>query len=842
MADRPDSSSTTEDERPLRTAILAAAREILVTDGPAALSMRQVAKAVDRSATSIYLHFPSKDALVHALIDEGFAHLHDQLQSAADGEAQPQARLEALCRRYVAFGMELPEYYQVMFSVPVDTVARYPAESYRRARANLDLFASALGELEAAGACEPLGDPWLAASVLWSALHGAVSLASSRRLDTRHEREVFLERAVEQALRGCCGRVVATSAPVTAAPAVAEAEPEHDIEGFLGRCVPDLLDEACDRHPNDTALNQPTEDGWLRLSNTDFRERARAFASGLLGQGLHHGDRVALYTESDLTFVLADMACLTAGLVDVPLYLSNSPENNAYVTHHSGARAMVVGTHEQLDEVATFVGNTPALELVLVMQDGEPPAPPKGWPEGLAIRCGAEVESLGRRRLANPETVQVLSDVVSPQDLATIVYTSGTTGTPKGVLLTHENLSFNALASFACGESVGYGDEETTLNFLPLSHAFGRAIWYGFVSRGHSTYFSSPLRLSDDLKSVKPTIFATVPRVLERIHEKICLAGSQLKPIQRGLFDWAMTLARQHDPERPPAALDAVQHQLADRLVWSKWRAAAGGRLRWVACGGAALSANLVRIFTASGIPVCQGYGLSEASPIVSTNRVSRNRAGTVGPAIPGVEVLIAEDGEILTRGPHVMKGYYLDDEATAEVIDEDGWLHTGDIGQLDEQGFLRVTDRKKNVFKLSTGKYVSPAPLEARLGSDSIVEHAVVLGAEQKFCAALVFPSREALEQLAQELELGEIEYSELLQHPVIHERYQELVDAANLALPEWETIKRFRLVDGELTVENGLLTPTLKVRRARVRAAFPDDLAAVHSDDEPVTTRSPS
>lgn len=604
----------------------------------------------------------------------------------------------------------------------------------------------------------------------------------------------------------------------------------------LGRTLPSLLHEACARADNPRAFNQPDGDGWRALSLHAFRRQAEETALGLCDLGLSRGDRVALFMDSDVDFCVVDMGCLIAGLVDVPIYLTHAPEQVEYVLAHSGATVLVASSFESLRGVAGILGRVPAVRHVVVARGGLDH-------ERLSLPPEVDVSTLeslrgrGRRRLERePDAAERLAGALAADDLATIIYTSGTTGDPKGVMLSHENISFNALTSFSGMPDLVPGpDGEVALSFLPLTHVFARTLHYGFMHLGASVYFSTPDRLRDDLRKVRPTIFATVPRVLEKVYGGILKRITQMQGVKKALANWSLRLGGRYVLGRRPRGAYRVQLALADRLVFRKWREALGGRVRYVIAGGAALSPELANLFAAAGIVVLQGYGLTETSPVITYNRPDRNRAGTVGVPIPGVEVRIADDGEILTRGPHVMLGYFRDEQRTREVIDEDGWLHTGDVGEVTDEGYLRITDRKKDLFKLSTGKYVIPQVLESRLTAHPLIEQAIVVGSGYKYCTALIFPEEDAVRVFARsrDLDAGR-PLAALLEAPEVRARFQELVDQANEGLDPWSTIKKFALIPELPSIERGLMTPTMKLRRSAVREHYADEIEALYAEGE--------
>ena len=603
----------------------------------------------------------------------------------------------------------------------------------------------------------------------------------------------------------------------------------------LGKTLPDLLYDADAQYDNPQFLNQPTDGTWEPLSLSAFREHAEEAAVGLLTLDLHRGDRVALFMESDVHFCVADMGCLIAGLIDVPIYLSHADEAIEFVLTHSEARAIVVSDAERLSQLAPVLEDTPAVKTVIVAQPSHGDMYSIKLPGHVQVLSMEELREQGRAVMERDEaTLAALREQIAPQDLATIIYTSGTTGEPKGVMLTHENISYNALTAFSGMKGYVPGpDGETIISFLPLTHIFARMLHYGYLSQGTSVYFTTADDLGEDLKRVRPTIFAAVPRVLEKVYGSILKKASSLEGVQKRILNWALDLAAQYEIGGSFSTWYRTQLAVADRLVFRKWREALGGRLKFAVIGGAALSEDLTNTFAAAKIDCLQGYGLTESSPVIAFNRPEDNRPGTVGVPLPKVEVKIAEDGEILTRGPHVMKGYYRNEERTREAIDDAGWLHTGDIGEIDEDGFLRITDRKKDLFKLSTGKYVMPAPLENRLMTHPLIEQAVVVGEGNKFCSALLFPDEDALAVYASSkgLDAGQ-GGKELLKEPAVIRRYEELVEEANRGMDHWSTIKRFALIPEHLTVENDMLTPTLKVKRRKLYDRYEGHIQRLYTD----------
>ncbi|MEO0852435.1 MAG: AMP-binding protein, partial [Cyanobacteria bacterium J06648_11] len=435
--------------------------------------------------------------------------------------------------------------------------------------------------------------------------------------------------------------------------------------------------------------------------------------------------------------------------------------------------------------------------------------------EVIAIVADPIAEHLYQRKASKP--VRTLTDIrnigrlvraevgrgawrneISPDDLATIVYTAGADGTPLGVKLSHENMSAAIIATFTGTPDVKPGAETNILSFLPLTHVFARSFFYGHLFYGHSITLGSPRRFEQRLRQVQPTLIATVPRLLEKIQQKILRKGNQLKGRSRSIFNWAVSLADRYELGQPFSPWFALQLHLADRLVYSRWREALGGKLRFIVCGGAAVPADVANFFSAAGMTVMQGYGLTETGSVICCNRDRFNRAGTVGVPVAGVEIAIADDGEIVVRGACVMQGYVNNPAATEAVLDTDGWLHTGDVGEFTAEGFLRITGYKKHLFKLSTGEYVMPLPLEEKLERSPLVKRAVVVGDRRKFCGMAIVPDEENLRR-----EMGERDAMSSLEtwldRPEVLTLYQALIDEANRSMPRWSRVKRFELVREE-------------------------------------------
>ena len=607
------------------------------------------------------------------------------------------------------------------------------------------------------------------------------------------------------------------------------APPASSGRVVLGVTLPTLLDEAAEKYPNPKAFNQPKAGGgWTTMSNGAFRDAADEVALGLLEHGVERGDHVAFFMDSDLYFSLCDFGTLIAGVVNVPLYTTYAPENLVYVTQHGEAKAMFVSDEAMLKNFAGWADQVEDVTLVVLAEGSGAGV---SLPDGVRLVTLDALREAGRTAKADaPNRPDELRDQIEPGDLATLIYTSGTTGKPKGVMLTHENISANVYASYSGIPELGY-QEEVTLTFLPMTHIYARMLSFAGVAWGHQIFYSNPDQLVEHLAEVRPTVFATVPRVLEKVFDKVLLGVQQAEGAKKKIGSWAMGLAQDYDLATPPSGLAAVKHGVADKLVYSKLREKLGlTRVKVVSVGGAALRTDLANAFSAFGITTTQGYGLTETSPVLTNNTPRANRAGTVGQPIAGVEIAIAEDGEILARGPNIMEGYYKAPDKTAEVIDDDGWFHTGDIGEFTPEGYLKITDRKKALFKLSTGKYVIPQPIENKLTESPLIEQAVVVGNSQKYCTALLFPNMEALPVWAEDHGItarGE----DLLKDERVQEEFERLVAEANAGMDHWSQVQRFRLVPEPMTVENELLTPTMKVKRGAVNKEFSGDIDAMYS-----------
>jgi long-chain acyl-CoA synthetase len=548
---------------------------------------------------------------------------------------------------------------------------------------------------------------------------------------------------------------------------------------------------------------------WRSISASDFGFTVKALSLGLNSLGIQPGDRVAILSENRPEWAMADYAIFCGGCVSVPIYPTLPASQVAPLLKDSGARAIFVSSGEQLSKMRAIKAECPGLEYVIAID----PLPPQ---ESGYLAFGQLVEK-GRPTLEmSPAVFEQRARRIGPEDLATIIYTSGTTGDPKGVMLTHRNLVSNILA--AC-QVVPISGDAVALSFLPLSHVFERMIDCSYMLvQATIAYAESIEKLKDNFVEVNPHTFAAVPRVYEKVHARILDKVQSGSPLKRRIFSWAVEVgkekaARLERGEALPAGL-AWKVRAADALVFKKIRAALGSRFRYAVSGAAPLSREIAEFFLAAGVPIYEGYGLTETSPVICVNGPGRWRLGTVGKPIPGVEVKIAPDGEILTRGPSVMKGYFGKPQATAEAIDAEGWFHTGDIGHLDPEGYLVITDRKKDLIVLAGGKKAAPQPIENELKKSAYIELPIVLGDRHKFLAALIVPKFDRVHDYAAEKKIA-FEPKLIDSNPEIRALFQREIDAYNTGKPHHEQIRAFALLPSDLTIEDGSITPTLKVKR---------------------------
>jgi long-chain acyl-CoA synthetase len=564
---------------------------------------------------------------------------------------------------------------------------------------------------------------------------------------------------------------------------------------------------AIGRVPTDRALMLRVNERWEPISSAEFLRRIAGLSNALEQLGVKPGDRVGVFAPNRPEWHVADFAILGLGAADVPIYFNESPDRIVYILNHSGAEIVFVAGEMQSRRLIECRSRLTSVKHVICA------AAPADLGEDV-LRYETLVAAAGDEAVAE---YRLRAARVTSDQVATIIYTSGTTGEPKGVVLTHNNLSSNEEGS---GESFGMSPADTAVSFLPLSHVYERVIAYAYLFRGvHVAYVERMDDLPQALLEIHPTLAAAVPRVFEKLYANIMQKGQANTGVKRLMFDWATSVALGSVPwraygERAPLGL-RISWRIADRVVYAKIRDGVGGRMRAFISGGGPLSRELAEFFWAVGVPVYQGYGLTETSPVVSANCPSANKVGTVGKPIAHVDVRIAEDGEIFVHGPCVMQGYYQKPDETRAVISSDGWLATGDIGNLDADGYLSVTDRKKDLFKTAAGKFVAPQPIENLLKSSPLISNAVLVGDKHKFIAALIVPNFANVEAAARQQGRTFSSHAELAADPWVHELIGKEIERINAKLAQYETIKRFALLDGDFTFDGGELTYTLKLKR---------------------------
>ncbi|OUJ73667.1 AMP-dependent synthetase/ligase [Hymenobacter crusticola] len=564
----------------------------------------------------------------------------------------------------------------------------------------------------------------------------------------------------------------------------------------------DILPNQLTNFPKSDCLTAKIDGNWQTMSTQQVQDSANQVSLGLLKLGVQKDDKVAIISMNRPEWMLADFGIAQIGAVSVPMYPSITVEDYKYIFRDAGVKAVFVADQKLYDKVQEATAELPEVEHIFTF-DKLPNA-----------RHFSELLELGKQD--NAQALEPLRAAVQPSDLLTLIYTSGTTGSPKGVMLTHNNILSNCRSA---QPYVPVTEADKALSFLPLCHIFERMVTYIYMINGVSIYYAETMEsIAENLREVKPQIFTTVPRLLEKVYDKIVAKGHELEGAKKSLFFWALNLGLKYDTQQSQGFFYNTQLALANKLIFNKWREALGGELRCIVSGGGALQPRLARVFWAAGIRVMEGYGLTETSPVIAVGgyEPENNMIGTVGPLIDNVEAKIAPDGEILTRSASVMKGYYNRPDLTAEAIDADGWFHTGDIGEFVNGRFLKITDRKKEMFKTSGGKYIAPQVIEGKLKESPLVEQVMVVGADEKFPAALVIPSFDDLRGWCKR---NNVECSgspeELVKNERVVKLYDDLVKKYNQDFAHWEQVKKIVLLPRLWTVESGEMTPTMKVKR---------------------------
>jgi long-chain acyl-CoA synthetase len=575
----------------------------------------------------------------------------------------------------------------------------------------------------------------------------------------------------------------------------------------------DILDLSVKPQNKPDAFASKKQGEWVSLSSEQFCEQVDKVSLGLLKLGVEAGDRIAIVSEGRPEWNILDFGIQQVGAISVPIYPTLTIDDFQYIFHEAEVRFIFVGDAGLFRKLIDIVATAPTVEEMYTF-DAVKSA--KHWTSVTAMADEANRQKLEDRKAA-----------ITPDDLLSIIYTSGTTGNPKGVMITHNNMLSNVEEG---RKLIAFGPEARALSFLPLNHVFERMVQYVYLRSGISIYYAENVAtIADNLREVHPTVLSTVPRLLEKVYDKIIAKGYELPRISRNIFLWALDLGLKYDPNKDLGWWYNTQLKLARKLVFSKWQEALGGKLEMIVAGAAATPPRIARVFWAAGIPVCEGYGLSETSPVISFNRLfpkQEIRIGTVGLVIDGVEVKLADDGEILVKGPNVMKGYYLKPELTAEVISPDGWFHTGDIGQWVDGKFLKLTDRKKEIFKTSAGKYVAPQAVEAKLKESFFIEQSVVVGDGQKYAAALIVPSFDAIKEFCRVESIAYSTDAEIIKNEKVLTKFRAEVEEANKELAPYERVKKYHLLPRELSVANGELTPTLKPKRRIIQEKYKTEI----------------
>ncbi len=589
----------------------------------------------------------------------------------------------------------------------------------------------------------------------------------------------------------------------------------------------DILERQLARFPRPDALAYKYDGQWRMYSTQEVVRIIRELAAGLIRVGIAPDDKVAIVSYNRPEWNFIDQATQRIGGVLVPLYPTASISEWAYILKDAGARILFVESDELLQKAHQMKESheLPQLTAIYRLTPGQGAA---GW-ETLRLTDEALLAEVDKR-----------ADAVEPDQLATLIYTSGTTGDPKGVMLTHANILSNIQAT---AQVLPLYPSDKALSFLPLCHSFERMVSYYYIYQGVGIWYAEHIdKIGDNLREVRPTVFTTVPRLLEKVYERIVSVGMSLSGLKRAIFFWAHGLGINYEYGDEKHWWKGWQLKVVNKLVFAKWREALGGNVRFIVSGGAALQERLARIFTAAGIPVLEGYGLTETSPVIAVNQedVRYRKFGTVGPPIPNVEVRIADDGEILCKGPNVMKGYYNKPEATAEVFDKEGWFHTGDIGRFEvgmfvkDKIFLKIVDRKKELFKTSGGKYVAPQPIENRLKESFLIDNAWVVGENRKFVSAIIIPSMDNLKEWAEQNGILVDGEEALLNHPRVLAKYEEIIRRVNDNLSRPSQIKKFRLRNDQWGVDTGEMTPTLKLKRRVLEDRYRQLIEEIYWEDK--------
>ncbi len=585
----------------------------------------------------------------------------------------------------------------------------------------------------------------------------------------------------------------------------------------------DILDQYQVKYPDKKdALAAKIDGEWKTYSSIDYTTNAYNLSYGLLALGLKPGDKIATVSNNRPEWNFLDMAMSMAGIVHVPVYPTIGSDDFLYILKHAEPKLLVVSDNALYTKLEPITKKVDSINYVYTFNelDGIP-----NWSE--ILKVGEEHKDEFAEKLTK------IKDSISPNDLATMIYTSGTTGNPKGVMLSHNNILANTRG---IGKIFDFNSNQKTLSFLPISHVFERTINYYFQIVGVSVYYAESLgTIGNNLLEIKPNVLIAVPRVLETIYDRIIGKGKDLKGFKKRLFFWAVNLGLKYEFFNKNGKYYQFKLKLANKLIFEKWREAVGGRIEVIVTGGAAMQERIIRVFNAAGIPTVEGYGMTETSPVIAANDYFHEKVcvGTVGPVLPGVDVKINDDGEIMTRSECVMMGYYKDEAQTKETIEKDGWLHTGDIGEMVDGIYLKITDRKKEIFKMSNGKYIAPQFIENKFKESFFIEQIYVFGENQKFASALIVPNFKFLHDWCAKHGVKYQNNQKLVKESLVIKQFQKEVNAMNKTLGQTEHIKRFRLVADEWSTATGELSPTLKLKRRYLVEKYKDIINEIFSVD---------
>lgn len=587
----------------------------------------------------------------------------------------------------------------------------------------------------------------------------------------------------------------------------------------------DCLPYQLEKFPKEDMLAAKENGIWRKYSTSEIEQTVNQFAAGLLSLGVSgndltvaHQDKIGIIANNRAEWLITDLAVQKLGAVLVPIYPTTNPLEIEFIFRDAEVKYVFVSSDELYEKIAAIRAKVSGIKNIYTFNQ-IPGA--DHWSAVLALSTPAGIEQ-----------VEGISKTIQPDHLATIIYTSGTTGIPKGVMLTHKNILSNVLS---CKESFPFEDrpEYRALSFLPLNHIFEKMVSYIYLYSGNGIYYAESMdTIGANLLEVKPDLFCTVPRLLEKVYERIMAKGAALTGIKKQLFFWAVDLGKKYDNRKSGGIWYNLQLSLANKLIFNKWREALGNNLKFIVTGGAACQDRLLRIFTSAGIPIYEGYGPTENSPVISVNRKGKGlcKLGTVGPVINGQEVRLEPDGEICVKGPSVMMGYFKRPDLTAETV-IDGWLHTGDIGQFEDGIFLRITDRKKELFKTSGGKYVAPAAIENKLKESRFIEQVIVVGPERKFVGALIVPAFHQLTEWCKQHQLSADSNETMITHPEVLKFYGEIIDSFNQQFNHVEQVKKFQLLPAEWSIATGELTPKLSIKRKIITEKYGGYIEKIYS-----------